>query len=105
LFACGCATAVCQVGRKGRERRVAVFGDQGIEVDDVLDVVRHTVGHAGYHHATIGMADQDDVAEFLCREEVGDVQHVRADGDLLRQEVGTLTEAGQGWSPNAVTKR
>ncbi len=104
LLAGGSYAAVRQVWRYESERSVAVLRDQRIEVDDLLNAFRHAVGHPGHHHAAIGMADQGDVAELLCCDEASDVQDVRVQGDLLRQEVGTLAEASQGRGPHAVTE-
>ena len=69
------------------------------------DAIRHAVSDPGHHHATVGVADQDDAREFFCRDEARDVTYVRVHRDLRRHEMGTLPEAGQRRGPHGMAKR
>src|SRR6476660_5387807 len=55
------------------EKGFAVFGNEGVEVDERANPVRHPVGDVAYDDTSVGMSDQDDVAQVLPNHEIGDI--------------------------------
>jgi hypothetical protein len=77
------------------EARGAVLGQEGVEIDDVADPRRKAVGDTGDHHAAVGMADQDEVAERLALDGAADVLDVGGEVDVAAEQMAPLAEAGE----------
>jgi len=66
----------------------AVFGQQGVQVNDALDSVGHAVGHAGDDHAAVAVTHQHNVVQIFPEDDVDDVLNVRVEINVRAAEVG-----------------
>ena len=55
------------------EKGFAVVGNEGVEIDQRANPVRHPVGDVAHDDTAIGVSDQDDVAQVLPDQEIGDI--------------------------------
>ena len=65
----------------------AGFEDKCIQVHKRADAIRHAVGNAADHTATVGMATQDDVGQFLPAHQILNVENVCLEVHAGRQEM------------------
>ena len=72
-----------------------VLGDEGVDVDQAGQALRHALGHPGDDGAPVAVPDQEDVLEVLVDEDVHDVLDVGVQPDRRRGEVDPLAEAGE----------
>src|SRR5262245_25849792 len=84
------------LGRQIIEQRLAVFGHEGIEIDQRTDLRRDLLRDAGDDHASVGMATQHHVRQFLAADDTDDVLNVRVEIDRAVHQMSALAEAGQG---------
>src|SRR6202035_4521936 len=75
------------------EKRFAVLGNEGVEIDQRANPVRHPVGDVARDDTTVGSSDQDDVAQVLPNHEIGDIRDMGVEADVAAQEVGAFSEA------------
>jgi hypothetical protein len=77
------------------EKRFAVLGNEGIEIDQRANPVRHPVGDVAHDGPAVGSSDQDDVAQVLPNHEIGNIRDMGVEADVAAQEVGAFSEACQ----------
>src|SRR5690606_10269596 len=76
--------------------RIAVAARHiGVQIDDPRDPVGKTIGDTGDHHSGIGMADKDDVGEFLALEDLRDILDVEIEVDDIDSEMAPFAQPGQ----------
>jgi hypothetical protein len=78
------------------EERLPVDRRGGIEEHQLADPVGDPVGGTRDHHPAIAVTDQDDVAQVLEVQYRRDVLDVVAQVHLRIEQVGPLSQAGQG---------
>ena len=72
------------------EGRDLVLRDDGVEVDQVPDLLWPAGGGAADGMATEAVADKDDVSHSACVEHAGHVVHEGVEGDVRPQLVATV---------------
>jgi len=77
------------------EQRLAVFRDEGIEIDQSCDLLRHRVGDRSDHHAAIGMAEQHHIRKVFIADDVEDVGDMGAQVDGSALKMRALALPGQ----------
>ena len=75
----------------------AVLRIGGVQIDAMADTVCGAIRCSGYHHSTIGMADNDRVVEVFRVQQLHDVIDLEIEVDLGAHVLGILAHAGQGW--------
>ena len=70
---------------------LAVVRDVRVEIDHAAETCRHHFGDTRDHHASIAVADEDDVLEILVEQDVDDVLDVSGQVDARPQQVCSLT--------------
>jgi hypothetical protein len=70
------------------EKGFAVVGNEGVEIDQRANPVRHPVGDVAHDDTAVGVSDQDDVAQVLPDREIGDIRDMGAEVDVAAQEMG-----------------
>lgn len=85
-----------------RRQRFPILRYERIKIDQRFDAVCHPVGQSSYHHTAIGMADENDVAEFLGLDAAGDVANVGFEGDVFSGVMGAIADARMGRCENLV---
>jgi hypothetical protein len=78
------------VGRQHAEQGLSVLRQEGVEIDERGNFLRYAVSDAADHHATIGMTDENDIAQILVPD---DVLNMRVEIDLTAEEVLALAGA------------
>jgi len=71
----------------------------------VGDPFGHVIGGASNHHAARAVADEDDVAQVLVFDDVGDVADMYFKSDFRPRQVRALAEPGQRRSEHLVPLR
>jgi len=96
-----------QPGREGRRaqgvHRLAIARHEDVDVCDVTDPCRCTVGGAGDDRAAVALAHEDDVDQLLDVEQVDDGGDVGVEIDCRVRQVSALTVAGQARPVRLVT--
>ena len=92
----------CRAGAAHGVGAFAVFGEEGIDVDDVGDAIGDAVGDAGDDHAAVAVADEDDVVKIFVKNDVDDVGDVRVEINVGRGEMDALALAGEGGAIDGV---
>ena len=75
------------------EQRLAVGGQEGVEVHDGRDAVAKLLGHSGNYHAAIRMTDQHDPVEVLPLDFTDHIVNLRRQIDGARRQMRTLANA------------
>jgi hypothetical protein len=81
-------TLIGQVVEKG----FAVLGNEGAEIDERANPVRHPVGNVACDETAVGMSDQDDVAQVLPNHEIGHIGDMGVEADVAAQEMGAFSD-------------
>ena len=85
--------------------RLAIGRQEGVQIDQGADAAGAASGHAGDHHAAIGVADQDRVGDVLVFQDVRHVLDVGRERDAGMGKVRAFTQAGEGDDIDLVTRR
>ena len=88
--------------RQQVQGRLAVGGDEGVDVHDQSDAVCDAIRGAGHGHAPIAGSAQNHLVEILELEHRDDILHVRGESHVGSQ-VDALAHARQGRGEHDVT--
>ena len=83
-------------------QRLAVGGQERVDVDDCVDACAEAGGDAGNHHAAVGMAGEDEAVEAFLADLAADVVDVIGQRDPRMQLVRAHAEPGQRGHDHAV---
>ena len=82
-------------GRSGGVTAFTIFGQQGVEINDVLDAAGDAVSHAGDDHAAITVSDEHDIVQVFPEDDVDYVLNVRVEINVGAVEIGMFAQAGK----------
>ena len=88
-----------------RCQRLAVAGDERVEVHEVTDAIGDVLQRPRHHHTAVGIPEQHDAVEILVEDLVDDIVDVRAERDLRARQVRALTDAGEAGCEDLVPGR
>jgi hypothetical protein len=91
-------------GAEHRVHPVAITGDEGVEVDQVPDPVADVLQRPGDHEPPVRETEEHDAAKILVQDGVDDIGDVGRQADLRTREVSALTDTGQAWRENLMTR-
>jgi len=92
------AEGIGAAGRQQAETGLSVLRQEGVEIDERGNFLRHPVGDAGDHHAAIGIPKQNDIRQIRVVDNAGHILDMRVEIDLTAEEVPACADTGQGRS-------
>src|SRR5262249_7486480 len=88
-----------------RNCRLAILWHEGVEIDEMLDLVPRAVGTSRRDHAAVGMADENDIAQILELKRCQNILNMGFKIDVTMREMGAFAEASVCRSKHFVSPR
>ena len=90
------------LGRQSVEQALPVLQDHRVEKHQPAQAVGHPVGHAADDDPGEAVADQDDLAQLLGLDHIGDVGHEGVEREREREQMAAVAETGLGGREHAM---
>src|SRR5215472_350254 len=85
------------------EHALAVLRHEGVQIDDMSDQIRHSIGNTGDDHPAGAVTDQGDISQTLVLQEIDDVLDVGVEADFRASEMRAFAKAGERGGIDIVT--